>query len=88
MILERLNTSICPPTGSIKGSILGKFSGCYLARCSQNFTYQEKKEPICEELQHSGRWGGWWARVSEADLEAATFNRTSTNEHQRACLES
>jgi hypothetical protein len=32
------------PTGPIEGSFLGKFSGCYLARLSQNFTFQEKKK--------------------------------------------
>ena len=54
---------------------MGKFSGSYLAALSQNFTYQEKKKLYVKSCNILAGGVGWWARVSEADLEAATFNR-------------
>lgn len=36
------------PTGPLKGSILGKFSGCHQAPLSQKFTLQEKKKGVTE----------------------------------------
>lgn len=88
MILVRLNTSKLSPYRLNKRVDFGKIFRLLSGPLFTKLYVPGKKERECDELQHSGRQVRRWARVSEADLEAATFNRTSTNEHQRARLES
>jgi len=71
VILVRLNTSKLSPYPLNKRGDFGKIFRLLSGPLVTKVYIPGKKEAVCEELRHFGRWVRWGARVCEADLEAA-----------------